>query len=523
MLKKILLGAVVVLFMGGIGLFVWGRSVLAQDSVRTAIAARLTDALGQPVSIGGIGANVYPRVAINLDNVTIGPRANIRVGALRIGTDFRALLSRRIEHGSMRLTDARIQLPLPAFAIARQSSAPPPAATSASHGAPVEIVSIDEVVFSGVEIVSGGRTLRGDIDVVPQGNGLLVKKIALTADNATINITGQITDVSGPTGELAVKAGALDVSQLLAFVSDFSKHAGLDAGGSAPAPSSAKASTPAGAPAMNMAVTVEADRATLGTLALEKLSGKAHITSGGMTLEPIAFGIFGGRYEGSLALTLGDVPDFRLKARLTGIDVAAATKVAGNPNTLSGRLSGDIDVTGRGLDANSVARSARGTVRLDITNGVVKNLGLIQAVVLATSMRAGSLSQSSASSGSKDEPFTRLGGTLALANGEGSTQNLQFESKDVSIGLTGAVRLNGSAVNLKGRAQLSEALSQQAGRDLVRYTQEQGRVTLPATIDGSADNLHVRIDAADLAKRAVVNRAHEEITKGLGRFLKRKS
>jgi hypothetical protein len=124
-----------------------------------------------------------------------------------------------------------------------------------------------------------------------------------------------------------------------------------------------------------------------------------------------------------------------------------------------------------------------------------------------------------------DEPFTRLGGTLMLANGEGTTQNLQFESKDVSLGATGAVRLDGSVVDLKGRAQLSEALSQQAGSDLVRYTQEQGRVTLPATIGGSVENLRVRIDAADLAKRAVRNSATDAakkaVAKGLGNLLKR--
>ena len=68
--------------------------------------------------------------------------------------------------------------------------------------------------------------------------------------------------------------------------------------------------------------------------------------------------------------------------------------------------------------------------------------------------------------------------------------------------------------------QLSDELSQQAGRDLVRYTQQGGRVTLPATITGSAADPHVRLDVASLAKRAITNRANEEaqkaVKKGLG-------
>jgi hypothetical protein len=73
--------------------------------------------------------------------------------------------------------------------------------------------------------------------------------------------------------------------------------------------------------------------------------------------------------------------------------------------------------------------------------------------------------------------------------------------------------------------QLSDALSQQAGSEVVRYTQEQGRVTLPVTIGGSAASPKVRVDVADLAKRAVRNRATEEtkkaVTAGLGKLFGR--
>src|SRR5262245_40817644 len=139
MLKKVVLGVLVLVVVGALGLFFWARSVFTHDNVRTALAQKLTETLGQPVTIGGIGAGIYPRVTVNLDNVSIGPQTNIRVGALRIGTDFRALLSRRIEHGSMRLTGAHIQLPLPQFTTPSSSSTP----QSSSSSSPVEIVSID--------------------------------------------------------------------------------------------------------------------------------------------------------------------------------------------------------------------------------------------------------------------------------------------------------------------------------------------------------------------------------------------
>jgi hypothetical protein len=70
--------------------------------------------------------------------------------------------------------------------------------------------------------------------------------------------------------------------------------------------------------------------------------------------------------------------------------------------------------------------------------------------------------------------------------------------------------LDGSAVDLDGQVQLSEALTQQAGRDLVRYTRENGRVTLPVAISGSVAELTVGIDLVDLTRRAIINRATEE-------------
>jgi hypothetical protein len=158
-------------------------------------------------------------------------------------------------------------------------------------------------------------------------------------------------------------------------------------------------------------------------------------------------------------------------------------------------------------------KTARGRGRVDITDGIIRNLGLVQTVVLATSMRPDVVDQTAGRS--RDERFSRLGATLTVAGGSASTQDLRLESKDLLLAAAGAVRLDGSAVNLLGRVQLSEALSQRAGRDLLRYTQEQGRVTLPATITGPAENLQVRIDVADMAKRAITNRAAEEVQKAL--------
>jgi uncharacterized protein involved in outer membrane biogenesis len=515
MLKKVLLGASVLILLLAIGLFLWVRAVFTEDNVRTALADQLSKALGQPVTVGTIAAAIYPRVTVNLGQVSIGEPARIHVQTLHVGADFGALLSRRIEHARLELSGAHVELPLPAFTRGATAGAP--------SKAPVEIVSIDRIVLSGVEIVSGGRTLTGDVEVVPEGNGWTLRRVRILADKATINVTGRITDLSGPVGEVAIKAGALNFEQLLAFANDFATGSGIGQGAAASsAPPRAPNAGPAGVPPMNITVSLEADRATMGMLTLDRLAGRARITAAAMTLEPISFGLFGGRYDGSLLFTLGAVPDFKLKATLAGVDMAAATAFAGSPGTITGRLSGTLNLTGRGMEASSVMKAARGTARLDIVDGVVKNLGLIRSVVVATS---GSADAASAGRGARDEPFTKLGATLTVSGGSASTADLRLESKDLLLAAAGTVRLDGSAINLTGQVQLSDELSKQAGRDLVRYTQEGGRVTLPATITGSAEAPQVRIDIASMAKRALADRANEEaqkaLKKGLGGLFKK--
>ena len=518
MLKKVLIGALLLVGIVAIVVFIWVRSLFANDTVRLALADQLSRSLGQPVKVGGIGVAIYPRVSVNLRDVAIGEPARIQAGTLKLGAALGALLSRRIEHATVDLSGARVELPLPSFAGAAGSGS----SSSSAGKPPVDLVSIDAVVLRGVEIVSGGRTISGDVEVVPEGKGLEIKKIALKADQATIDISGRITDLAGPTGDIAIKAGALNFDQLLAFASDFANGAGTAQTGSAAAPRSASSTSRAAGPPMNIAITLDAARATIGQLTLDKLAGKARITNDALTLDPVGFGVFGGHYDGALTFSLAAVPDFRLNAALSGIDVAAATAFAGSPGTISGRLSGKLNLAGRGLDAAAVTRGARGTLRVDVANGTIKNLGLVRTIVVATSGR----SDATFAGASRDEPFTALGATLAIANGSASTQDFRFEAKDLLLSAAGTMRLDGSAINLPGQVQLSDELSKQAGRDLLRYTQAQGRVTLPMTISGSAANPQVHVDVADMAKRAVTNRATEEaqkaLKKGLGGLFKKK-
>ena len=66
MFKKIALGLVLLFLIASAGLYFWARSILTTDTVRTALAAQLSKSIGQPVTVEGVSATIYPRVTVTL-------------------------------------------------------------------------------------------------------------------------------------------------------------------------------------------------------------------------------------------------------------------------------------------------------------------------------------------------------------------------------------------------------------------------------------------------------------------------
>lgn len=506
-MKKILIAVVCVLVLAGGALALWAKSVLTGDNVRLAIAAQMSDALGQPVTIGGIGASIYPRVMVDLTDVAIGQPARIQLRTLHLGTDLRALVSRRIEHADVRVGGARLELPLPSLAVG--GSGKP------GGEAPVEIVSIDEIVLDDVEVVSGGRTLRGDIELVPQNGGVVLRRVALEADDTSITATGTVASLAPVRARVEAKADNLNIDRLLAFLTEFA------ASSQAPGPAGA---APGASSVGAIEFVLSADRAVTGGLTLSQLSTTAQVTPAGVTLAPMTFDLFGGRYDGTMSVTSEAEPRFTWKAKVARMHMGEVMRFAGSPDTITGSLAGTVALEGAGLDMERALRTARGTARIDVTDGTVAGLSLVRTAVTSLSGRGGMAASAAAGMqapqrGGGSERFSRLGATLALGGGVMRTGDLAMTAPDVDLTGTATLNIAAMTVDMRGRLRLSEGLSKEAGTDLYRYTQEGGRVTLPVTVTGPLGSLSARVDVGAAATRAIRNKASEEINRAIKRNL----
>jgi AsmA protein len=262
-------------------------------------------------------------------------------------------------------------------------------------------------------------------------------------------------------------------------------------------------------------VEIEAPRGRIVGIEFAKLASTLALSRGGVTLEPFAVGVFDGTLKGRLHLeTAGATPEATLEAEVAGLDAARVAAFAGSTGVLTGRLAGQLALEARGVTAEAVFQSARGRAAVSVTDGTLPGLDLVGPVVLAF----GKPDPSKPIENSR--AFSRVGGTFTLANGVLQSNDLALDSRDVDLTGRGTLRVTGAVADVRANLVLSEALTAQAGRDLVRYAREGSRVVLPATITGPLASPTVFIDIQAAAGRALRNEVEDQIRKALGRLKK---
>lgn len=347
----IALAVVIALILGG---WLVAQHMLGSDLVRSTLEQQLSDRLGQPVHIGAASASIYPRVGVDLRDVTIGSSSGITVGRVQLGTGLRALLSHQIANAEVVVADGRIPWPLP-FALTPTSSS-----GGASTG--ITITSINRIAFQNITIVSSLPPLTVSLDAALDGDRIEIGQLDARTGKTRLHASGALDSISRMSGTLNV-TGDLEVD-------------GYDATGLS------------------------------ATVAL------AHDT---ITLAPLAFGILNGRFQGRLVANLaGAAPRVEVAGDVTNVDMAQVMQRSGAPGALTGKLHGHIQVSAVGSDGTALVRTASGKLNVEIANGTIPHLDLVRTVVLAFGKPDAAASAGSGSAfDSLGGPFALANGTVS--------------------------------------------------------------------------------------------------------------
>jgi len=234
-------------------------------------------------------------------------------------------------------------------------------------------------------------------------------------------------------------------------------------------------------------------------------------------LSPVSVSAFGGTFTGAIeAGTSGEVPQLRMSGKVAGLDVAEVLQAASSQGGITGRLGGTVSLSASGTQTERLLRTARGSIVAAITDGTMPRMDIVRPIVLAFGKPSGAPPEGSGSA------FSRLGGTFRLASGTVVSDDLTMKARDFDLAGRGSLQLTSGALTGRADVALSPELSAQAGVDLRRYAQEDGRVVVPATFGGTLQQPSVSLDIGAATRRALGNELQRRAKSLMDGLLRRK-
>jgi hypothetical protein len=504
MFRKLLAVFCVLLVLLGVGVVLFVKGLIGGDAVRRTLESQLSARVGQPVTIASLGASFFPRVKLDLHNVAVGQPVKATITEISIATGLRGLLSRRVERAEVLVSNSR----LPVEMVLGIVSAAASGGTADTSGAGLTIVSISTLVFRQVELVAGPRSLIVDLESSLDGDRLDVGRLIAQSEGTRLEARGALTSIAKHEGKFTASAGRLNLDELLALASALSSAA--PAPKSAPAASAASAASP-----IDLQLELTAPGGELGGYSFQTLASTLRVTPRQILLQPLKFGIFGGQFDGQLrVLSAANPPDIALNGRVDRLDVARLLREVRGSSPMSGIMSGSVALASRGTSSDDVVRAAHGSGRVTIADGVIPGLEIVRPIVLAFGKPSG------APPGGSGSSFTQLGGNFVLADQMLRVPDVTFASRDFDMAGSALVRFPAGVLDVRANVMLSRELTAQAGTDLRRYAQEDGRVVVPATITGTLAAPAVSIDVAAAVNRALQNEAKRKLKGFLDRIIR---
>jgi uncharacterized protein involved in outer membrane biogenesis len=518
--RTILIAAVVLLVVLPAAAALLVRVLLTPEMLKAAVERQGSQWLGRAITVGSARAQLLPRTGITLTQVTVDGEPRLTAEEVVVGTSLRGLLSKRIAGAVVRVRDGRLALGDAASQRAPRSASGQPSATrDRSAGAPVPtpaasggaqqqdpsgftIDSVSEIVVDNVVVSGGGKQLRLDLDGALSGDTFEVARVAVSSGATSMHGTGTVTSVSRRDGTFSMQSPLIDVDEVLAVLAALVPADPAATGMSALAGEEASGMTFG-----HVTGRIKVERGQALGYDVSRLEGGVEIKGTMLTARPLAFDLYGGRYESTLEL---DLATNRIAlshdAALTGTSVGKLVELFGNAGAATGGLGLTMRVRGAGKDFQSAARHVSGAATVRITDGTIAGLDVVR--------QAFTLLGTAPLEGTQGERFESISASLGVASGTLSTDDFVLHSPDFD--LNGRLRIDPDG-RIAGDADLmlSDALSAEAqskNRDL-KLAFEGRRVTLPVTIGGTLTNPRVFPDINDALRRAARNRAGEEIDK----------
>jgi hypothetical protein len=246
------------------------------------------------------------------------------------------------------------------------------------------------------------------------------------------------------------------------------------------------------------------------------------------TLEKLALRAYQGSYSGNGRYDMREPenPKFAFRSDVRDMDLSGllGAKMPAASERIAGKLFADIDLNGSGKAWEAIQQTLRGQGRVDVRDGVLKDVNLAESVLSGVTGVPGLSNFISPRIRQKypeifatgDTKFDKLGGSVQIADGRADTRDLEITARDYSIRGEGVYELR-NQLDFKATLFASRELSQDIIGDVkeAKYLAgSDGRIEIPFRVTGALPRVKPRPDAAIIQKalgRAVIDKGLEKI------------
>jgi uncharacterized protein involved in outer membrane biogenesis len=237
---------------------------------------------------------------------------------------------------------------------------------------------------------------------------------------------------------------------------------------------------------------------------LTNVHSGVNLNHGVVQLTPLTGQIFGGQINGSITADLRhETSSFAVNAKLTGADAnQLLTAVANMKDTLTGTLNATMNQTFSTPASGDVAQTLNGPFALNLTNGRLMKIDLLNELGKIGKFGGGSKGYTSISS---------MSGTFDVRSGVANTNDLKAALDVGTMAATGTINLVNEALGLHLTAVLDKTFSQSAGGTQVGgylntvLGNKNGELVLPVIITGTMSHPIVTPDMAKIAQMKLNN------------------
>ncbi len=233
---------------------------------------------------------------------------------------------------------------------------------------------------------------------------------------------------------------------------------------------------------------IRAGRLKVGGLKLADLRARLRADRGLIRLAPVSAILYGGRYQGEMALDARQSPpSLTLDERLVGIDIDPLLMDLTGRRLAFGRGDAELRVEARGQGGDEIVASLDGRLGFDLRDGGIHGVALADMLVRSGVVPAERLHGWD----ERDQTvFRRLNATATITKGVVRTDDLRLDSAQLEALGRGWVDLGARRLDLRVDAH--------PRKQLARLLGDLGKLAIPVRIDGDLMAPDVRIDVRRL-------------------------